>query len=135
MKLTSAMACFALSFLKSSGIFHVIQKNPLVPVMMNHYDSSTSQSPQHTDIPFHEISSSSVVSVRVAKVYFRLVEEVDEFFDVKPTGCHIADMSVWNQHNNDQDNRLYLTQKLQFDGIQTNDSVPHVGIYFVARRW
>jgi hypothetical protein len=107
----------------------------LIPVMMNHYDSSTSQSPQHTDIPFHE-SSSSVVSVRLARVYFRLVEEINEFFDVKPTGCHIADKSIWNQHDDDKDNRLYLTQKLhsQFDGMQTNDSIPHVGIYFVENK-
>jgi hypothetical protein len=49
-------------------------------------------------------------------------------------GCHIADRAFWNEHNDDPDNRLYLSQALhsRFDGIQTDDSrIPHVGIYFV----
>jgi hypothetical protein len=25
-------------------------------------------------------------------------------------GCHIADRALWNEHNDDPDNRLYLSQ-------------------------
>jgi hypothetical protein len=105
----------------------------LIPVMIKDYRSNDSSSPEHTDIPFHE-SSSSVVSISLAKVYFRLVEDESEFFDIKPTSCHIADMALLNDHDSsDVDNRLYLTQALhsRFDGMQTSDSIPHVGIYFV----
>lgn len=103
----------------------------LIPVMLNHYQTSDSSSPEHSEIPYHE-TASSIVSVSQARVYFRLLEDVSEFFDVKPTGCHIADKALWSEYDLDKDNRLYLSQVLhsRFDGLQTTDGIPHVGIFF-----
>lgn len=67
-------------------------------------------------------------------MYFRLVEEQQVFEEIKPCGCHIADAALYKQFDADMDNRLYFSQDLHsmFDGRQTTDSLPHVGVYFVS---
>lgn len=108
----------------------------LIPILTLHYTPNDSTSPDCSNAIDYQsdMSHVSVVSVSKPHVFFRLVEDSQVFEDIKPCSCHIADAALYQAYDHDEENRLFLSQDLRsrFDGRQTSDSLPHVGIYFVS---
>ena len=107
----------------------------LSPVLSGAYIANDSESPEQSEAGYRSILSGvSFASASTPDVYFRLVEQQHVFEEIKPCGCHIADAAMYKEFDGDMDNRLYFSQDLHsmFDGRQTTDSLPHVGVYFVS---
>ena len=108
------------------------------PVMTMDYTKGDSSSPDYTPVQ-SAATDVSAANASDAEVYFRLIEKPGLFTYYNPTSCHIADKKDFPEHDEDPDNRLYLSQPVHylFDGYQTASSgkltkkYPYVGIYFV----
>lgn len=104
----------------------------LKPLMSTDYVHADSSSPEYTEVSNSD-TAVSFASLSNADVVFQMIENVSMFSDINPTGCHIADKAVHPQYDKLPDNRIYLSHDMhsRFDGMQTNDTAPHIGIYFV----
>jgi hypothetical protein len=107
--------------------------NPLTPVLSDAYIATDSESPEQSNAGSFACGV-SFASISTPDIFFRLVEDPCAFEEIKPCACHIADAALFKELDGDMENRLYLSQDLHsmFDGRQTTDSIPHVGIYFVS---
>lgn len=106
----------------------------LTPVMTSSYNASDSKLPDLTEANDYQSNNGSVVSVSTPGIFVRLIEDAQVFEELKPCSCHIADKALYPDYDHDSENRLYMSQDQhsRFDGRQTNDSLPHFGIYFVS---
>ena len=104
----------------------------LKPFMSGDYNSSDSSSPDLTEVSFSD-GGMSYASLATPAVYFMRVEDESAFGDIMATSCHIADKALYRDYDTWEDNRLYLTQDThcRFDGRQTVDKLPHIGVFFV----
>jgi hypothetical protein len=97
--------------------------NPLNPVLSRAYIATDSESPEQSNAGSF-VSGVIFASISTPEIFFRLVEDLQVFEEVKPCICHIADAAMYKELDGDMENRFYFSQDLHsmFDGRQTTVS-------------